>query len=447
MISLDSPPQAGPGPTTAAARAMAKTVPASTSTLKRKREEESKVHPSDAKPLLAIRKVVSRKVPTVLDTEGVPSPVKSTLPVGTQPSRTNGKIHMRKVISKKIKEDVPTSQDDQLQGSSVSAVPPQTQVPFSQNVIIITDPTTDSVHDEPKPEELLPPPLPSEESSKRSTTPNTELTPAPSIPSSELETEVRPQSGIRRTTRARKASQPQTDVFGPTTHAPVPRSRRRAPAPSTDSGFAGLTALALRTLTSSNTARNQQQSVALTTEIIRIEGTRPDSPTTKVRTILEKQKELKVQQRQERAERRRKTAEGLLSEDTNDVDVISEVEDTSVLLMERDVDGIPLRHRMGPGEEEEYITPPRIERPFKRGRLEDGPEVIDEKRVKWDRGLSTTVYFDPSSPKPAKSSTEEINKKGCLTPATKVSPSRLLTHLICQTHKLDERSILYRRYG
>jgi len=63
-------------------------------------------------------------------------------------------------------------------------------------------------------------------------------------------------------------------------------------------------------------------------------------------------------------------------------------------------DGKPLVHRRGAGDEEDYVTPERHERAVKRIRIEAGEDAENDaptcaaKRVKWDRGLYNTVYFD-----------------------------------------------------
>ena len=158
--------------------------------------------------------------------------------------------------------------------------------------------------------------------------------------------------------------------------------------------------------------------VSLKTEVIRKEGKRPGSPTTKVRTVMEKQREIKAQQRQERAERRaRRSSEGAQASESL-VDMSANLGDESIITI--DEDGVPVRHRRGPGDEEDYETPPRPERPFKRERLEHAIEIRDDKRVKWDRGLTTTAYLDEISPKPKKPASSDATKKGCLAPTAKV---------------------------
>ncbi|KAI0273612.1 hypothetical protein BC834DRAFT_966113 [Gloeopeniophorella convolvens] len=190
-----------------------------------------------------------------------------------------------------------------------------------------------------------------------------------------------------RVTRSRRAPQPVYDVFGavrPLQH------RRRATQPPTDDAFSSMSAVALKALTSSNTTKNQHNLVAiLETEVIRRPGNRPDSPTTKVRTIEEKRQNEKVMERRERAERRARRSSQL----EGDSSIVSEDEDSLPL----GPDGQPLRHRRGPGDDEEYQTPQKLERSGKAVGVDEpgeSGEDVGAKRVKWDRGLFTTVYFD-----------------------------------------------------
>ncbi|KAI0670448.1 hypothetical protein C8Q78DRAFT_125491 [Trametes maxima] len=250
-------------------------------------------------------------------------------------------------------------------------------------------------------------------------------------------TEEKP-SRHRRSTRSKRPQEhtSHSDVFGP--NAPAPSTRplhtRRKPGPfpsETGGPFAGMSALALKTLTNANTLKNQQQLAVLTTEVIHKEGARPDSPTTKVRSALERQREERVQQRKERAERRARRSAGdeggglQLEEAEAGTDGVEGAGDVSFMSVDLDAVGVPLRHRRGPGDEEDYETPPRPERPTKRARVEgedadgDGENAAQERRVKWDKGLHTTVYLDDSPPKPRRNKDAVPAHKGCLTPAAK----------------------------
>jgi len=152
-----------------------------------------------------------------------------------------------------------------------------------------------------------------------------------------------------------------------------------------------MSALALKALTTSNTVKNQQNLAAvLETEVIRKPGNRPDSPTTGVKSIDEKRKLEQGQGRKERAERRAR----LSSEQPLDDSSLTSGDEESLPL---GPDGQPLRHRRGAGDEEDYESPERAERPVKNARIDeaaDSGEEVGAKTVRWDRGLFTTVYFD-----------------------------------------------------
>jgi hypothetical protein len=151
-----------------------------------------------------------------------------------------------------------------------------------------------------------------------------------------------------------------------------------------------MSALALKALTTTNTAKNQHNLVAvLEKEIIRKPGNRPESPTTRVKTIEEKRKLEQEQGRRERAERRARRG----SDPREDSSLTSDDEESLPLAP----DGRPTRHRLGPGDEEDYESPERIGRPGERARIHETREPGEEvavKSVRWDRGLYTTIYFD-----------------------------------------------------
>lgn len=207
-------------------------------------------------------------------------------------------------------------------------------------------------------------------------------------------------SKARRSTRIRKSVQ-NLDVFGivqpdqPATPSSSGRrsgSRKpRTPVPT--SLFFHTNGVALKTLTNNNTARNQSYYAQLETQIIRKAGDRPESPTMKLRTISEKQKEEQGKMRAERARRR-----GLLGSSGMEID--------SAVTMDVDEEGNtleqPLKHRRGPGDDEDYTTP---ERP------------VAGKRVKWDKGLETAVYLDEIDVQPIKrlaTHERQVPRKSCL---------------------------------
>ncbi|CCL99120.1 uncharacterized protein FIBRA_01134 [Fibroporia radiculosa] len=223
--------------------------------------------------------------------------------------------------------------------------------------------------------------------------------------------------GARRSTRSRRQTpEAIADIFGTTAATRPPKTRRKLILHTDSSIFSGMTALALKALTSSNTTKNQHHVVEIKREVIRKEGKRPDSPTTKVRTALERQRELKAQQRKERADRRARRTSGADGEEENEIDASNDMMDAAMDSI--DV-SIALRHRRGPGDEEDYETPPRPDRPTKRGRLNDNSEAGHGKRVKWDKGLSSTVYLDDNPPKPRKPPKEDVARRGCLAPTAK----------------------------
>ena len=195
-------------------------------------------------------------------------------------------------------------------------------------------------------------------------------------------------SSVTRITRSRRNPQPTSDVFGPV--RPLQPRRRRAAETSGEGTFSSMSALALKALTTTNTAKNQHNLVAvLETEIVRKPGNRPESPTTRVKTIEEKRKLEQDQGRKERAERRARRSSDL----REDSSLTSDDEESLPL----GPDGQPTRHRRGPGDEEDYESPERIERPGKRVRIHETGEPGEDvaaKNVRWDRGLYTTVYFD-----------------------------------------------------
>lgn len=226
-------------------------------------------------------------------------------------------------------------------------------------------------------------------------------------------------NGLRRTSRTRKSVHGGSVGMGLIISG---RTRRKTLVlgPPDTSIFSGMSVLALKTLTSNNTVRNQKQVAELETEVIVKEGKRPESPTTKVRTTLEKQKEERAKEREERAARRaRRHAVSGGEEGASDglgEDSIMTEQDTM-----DGVDGTPTKHIRAPGDESDYETPEKSERPAKRSRFEDGAEDVADKRVKWDRGLQTTVTFDDTPPKPRKPPKgEALNRKGCLAPTAKV---------------------------
>jgi hypothetical protein len=243
-----------------------------------------------------------------------------------------------------------------------------------------------------------------------------------------------PPARVRRTTRPRKPAQSTSaaDVFGQVDVRPLQPRRKANTQPSIRSEgniFSGLSATALRALTSSNTVKNQKYLAAkLETEVIRKEGARPDSPTVKVKTVSQRQNEEKGQQRKERAARRARRSDDGSAGGQSDADRQSDRGDSSLIDGDWDDDrhdsnSYIRTHKRGPGDEEDYETPDKLERPPKRLKFAENDEwkVREEKRrVKWDRGLSTMIYLDEVQPRTRAHLKEDVIKKGCLSKAAKV---------------------------
>ncbi|PBK96836.1 hypothetical protein ARMGADRAFT_988985 [Armillaria gallica] len=232
-----------------------------------------------------------------------------------------------------------------------------------------------------------------------------------------------PPPGVRRTTRVRKSIHPGIDLFSRPPDAPPPRPRKPR---VEDPLFAGMTSIALRQLTSSNTVKNQVYLAAmLETEIIRKEGARPESPIMKARTVSQKEADEKGRLRKERAERRARRLNEENKEDEEDnLSALEEDDDYDQL------DSSPVRagrHRRGPGEEEDYVTPVRP--PPMKKRLADEVDAGGKKHVKWDRGLSTAIFVDELKLQNINVPKESDIKKSCLAPTAKAIPLDTLGNL------------------
>lgn len=228
-------------------------------------------------------------------------------------------------------------------------------------------------------------------------------------------------SGLRRTTRSRRSA-PLNDVFTEGSSRTT-TTRRKAPTFRSDDIFSGMSMTALKDLTVSNTVKNQRYVVAkLETEVIRKEGTRPESPAVKIRTIVQRQQEERDRERVERANRRaRRSGEDLPSSDIEGPNGATYSDDP----MSVDEDGdSPIRHTRGAGESDDYETPDKY-KTIKPMRL-FGPngEAVDaaqmRRRVKWDRGLFTTVYLDEVKLGTRQTSKENRALKSILAPTAKV---------------------------
>ncbi|KAH9951340.1 hypothetical protein B0H21DRAFT_277999 [Amylocystis lapponica] len=393
---------APPGQAVAGATPVAKNP--TLASLKRKRDgDKSKASPPGAQPVVIIRKVVPGMFNKTQPSPAPSGPAKETIR-DPSPQRVQGRIKMRKVADwKRPQPEQPLSNDAQTQTGGSTSNEASSQPPSDSAMDARVHGTATSSSSA-FPADITSPPVTLESG-------NSHVHPIAST--SSLQTQS---SEPRRTTRSRRHADPPSDVFGTITTAAVQplHPRRKRTIPTEPSAFTGMSALALRALTTSNTNKNQHHVVDLRTEIIRKEGARPGSPTTRIRTVLDKQKAAKVQERKERAERRARRSDGAVEDAAIENEASHGVGDDSVLTI--DIDGVPTRHRRGPGDEEDYETP---DRPPKRGRFEGGMGARDGKRVKWDRGLATTVYFDDPPSTPQRPPRAEVVKKGCLTPAAK----------------------------
>jgi hypothetical protein len=182
-----------------------------------------------------------------------------------------------------------------------------------------------------------------------------------------------------------------------------------------------MSAVALKALTSSNTLRNQRYLAAkLETEVVRKPGARPESPAVKIKPTLQRQRDVKGKERKERADRRARRGDGRIGEGQSDTDRQSDIGDSSAADFDSDWDdqsSSPLRkrHKRAPGDEEDYETPLRT-----RVREEDDAEAAEKRRVKWDRGLFTTIYLDEVTVGARRPPKENIATKGCLAATAKV---------------------------
>ncbi|KAG5643485.1 hypothetical protein DXG03_000873 [Asterophora parasitica] len=254
--------------------------------------------------------------------------------------------------------------------------------------------------------------------------------------------------GVRRTTRVRKTINPTTaaDVFGGTSEARPSRRKDTAQLNVRPETFMGMSATALKALTTSNTVRNQRYVAAkLETEIIRKDGARPESPIVKIRTISQRQQDEKGKQRKERAQRRARRSGDGPDYESDEVGGHSGDDSDDSGSDDENNNPAPKRHKRGPGDEDDYQTPVRK---LKRLRLGNDSEdsAENERRVKWDRGLFTTIYLDEvklGTRQPPK----DISTKGCLAPTAKALPLDNLGNLPdSPLAELVEESVVVKKF-
>ncbi|KAJ3896508.1 hypothetical protein GG344DRAFT_36435 [Lentinula edodes] len=253
-----------------------------------------------------------------------------------------------------------------------------------------------------------------------------EVTPSSdNIPDSSDPAEPQSSSPVETVRRTTRSSRNPAAAMKPVSSSRPPSARRKNIPTFTDTGpFSGMTALALRTLTDSNTTKNKEYvTVLLKTEVVRREGARPESPGMNVKSISQKEKESKTLERNARADRRAKRDNSTeLGTDENEA---YEDEDC-----ENDWASSPSdrKHTWGPGDEEDYQTPLQS----KRLRLDEeiSEEEYEKKRVKWDRGLYQEIYLDEIKPRTTHARiTQESIQKGCLAPIAKARPLDTLGNL------------------
>ncbi|EIN07422.1 hypothetical protein PUNSTDRAFT_105138 [Punctularia strigosozonata HHB-11173 SS5] len=302
--------------------------------------------------------------------------------------------------------------------ASVDIPPPETVAEDAATAREVVPPPVDDT----EPSKVASPPAQQEQSEEpepssrgRRTRARSNSVTADAQQSDAQESDVEGASETRRTRRSRKPTQA-NDVFGPRVVSLQPKRKepRDRSAPPNAGIFWGMTATALRALTNSNTSKNERYYATLKTEIVRKEGERPASPVMKAKTISQRQQEEKERGRQERAARRARRSEGSVAE----TEASSQDWDEGNVDAD-DLEDVPGKHRRGAGDEEDYETPHRTQQALRQGAGETEDEGKPKKRVKWDRGLFTTVCLDEVLPKPKKPQKEDLTKRGCLTPKAK----------------------------
>ncbi|OCF43664.1 hypothetical protein I317_02414 [Kwoniella heveanensis CBS 569] len=179
--------------------------------------------------------------------------------------------------------------------------------------------------------------------------------------------------------------------------------------------IAGISEKELKKTTDRNTAKNQVYHCAIDRQVVFQPGPRPPSPTSKIRTTAERDEEEKKAARGDRA-RRRKGEDN----DSNDDDVAGGEQGAKGGKKEQKEQPLswPIIEKMvvhkAPGDEEEFVSPPRPAKKVKTDRRGK------DKAVKWDKGL-TIIRDDGSVRASRERSREDSGKqqqqepsKGCL---------------------------------
>lgn len=379
--------------TTSSISGVKPTLPSLTSLLKRKREVE--------KPPVKPRIIPLRPVPKVVLSPSASSKIRFGPPTGLNAKKTSQNSAIR------------PSRGVDSESSKVS----RHQEPEAPIVVASNPRLTETVMKSPQTKESsspLPPGSPMMEVrlSLLQDVLEPQSKPEPIIPDKTLTSDA---SSLRRITRSRRTAVTEGSS------RPLP-ARRKPASRRMDDVFSGMSITALKDLTTSNTAHNQQYLIAnLETEIVRREGVRPESPAVKIRTIVQRQTEDRLKERAERAIRRARRSDGDITssdiEGSSDVGYSSPCEDHFAEGSHRPF----TEHRRGPGDEEDYETPERLDR-HKKTKLfveADNEDAKPERRVKWDRGLFTSVYLDEVKLGTRQPLKENRSLKGILAPTAK----------------------------
>ncbi|KAF9500886.1 hypothetical protein BDN71DRAFT_1439764 [Pleurotus eryngii] len=211
------------------------------------------------------------------------------------------------------------------------------------------------------------------------------------------DSDTMPNGRVRRTTRTRKPVQyfPPVELIGQPEPRAAPSRRKAAAALNEAGGPAGLSTAALRTLTTNNTARNQEYlTVKLETQVIRKEGSRPESPVVKIKTVAERQQEQRGHQRQQRALRRRAHRIGSPIDES----------DESLPVITTSADGTGSPEDCSYSEDDSDTAG----RPVKRTKGAEG------RRVRWRKSLTKFANLDDIQPGTRSRSQANALGKGCL---------------------------------
>ncbi|KAF4576553.1 hypothetical protein EYR36_000848 [Pleurotus pulmonarius] len=237
---------------------------------------------------------------------------------------------------------------------------------------------------------------------------------------------------VRRTTRTRKPVQyfPPVELISQPEPRTAPSRRKAATIPSEAEGFAGLSTVALRTLTTNNTARNQEYlTVKLETQVIRKEGSRPESPVVKIKTIAERQQELRGHQREQRALRRRAHRIGSPMDESDD----------SLPVITTPAEGTGSPEDCNYSENDSDTG----DRPVKR------TKGAEDRRVRWRRSLTKFVNLDDIQPGTrSRSQSNALGKGGLASKAKTVELDALgnLPGAKTPLHNLVQESIFVQKF-